>query len=48
MNLAAGDAIAVREFLLARGHGYVDYMLFLDGRAVGICEAKPAGFRCSP
>lgn len=44
MNLTAADAIAVREFKLRRGHGYVDYMLFLDGRAVGVCEAKPAGF----
>lgn len=43
MNLAAADAIAVREFKLAKGHGYVDYMLFLDGRPVGVCEAKPAG-----
>jgi type I restriction enzyme, R subunit len=32
MNLAAADAIAVREFKLDRGHGYVDYMLFLDGQ----------------
>src|SRR5437016_13470246 len=44
MNLAAGDAIAVREFKLQKGHGYVDYLLFLDGKAVGVCEAKPAGF----
>lgn len=44
MNLAAGNAIAVREFKLRKGHGFVDYMLFLDGHAVGICEAKPAGF----
>jgi type I restriction enzyme R subunit len=44
MNLAAGNAIAVREFKLAKGHGYVDYMLFLDGQAIGVCEAKPAGF----
>jgi type I restriction enzyme, R subunit len=44
MNLAAGDAIAVREFKLRKGHGFVDYMLFLDGQAVGVCEAKPAGF----
>jgi type I restriction enzyme, R subunit len=43
MNLAAGGAIAVREFKLAQGHGFVDYLLFLDGRAVGVCEAKPAG-----
>jgi type I restriction enzyme R subunit len=44
MNLAAGNAIAVREFKLAKGHGYVDYMLFLDGQAIGVCEEKPAGF----
>lgn len=43
MNLAAADAIAVREFKLDRGHGYVDDMLFLDGHPVGVCEAKPAG-----
>ena len=44
MNLSAGDAIAVREFKLHTGHGYVDYMLFLDGKAIGVCEAKPSGF----
>lgn len=44
MNLSAGAAIAVREFKLEKGHGYVDYLLFLDGKAVGVCEAKPAGF----
>lgn len=44
MNLAAGTAIAVREYRLRKGHGYVDYMLFLDGTAVGVCQAKPAGF----
>jgi hypothetical protein len=40
MNLAAADAIAVREFKLDRSHGYVDYMLFLDGHLVGVCEAN--------
>jgi type I restriction enzyme R subunit len=44
MNLAAHDAVAVREFKLHKGHGYVDYILFLDGKAIGVCEAKPAGF----
>lgn len=44
MNLAAAPAIAVREFKLRRGHGFVDYMLFLDGKPVGVCEAKPSGF----
>jgi len=33
MNLAAAAAVAVREFKLHKGHGFVDYMLFLDGKA---------------
>src|SRR5687768_5722240 len=37
-------AVAVREFRLERGRGYVDYLLFVDGKPVGVCEAKPAGF----
>src|SRR6266568_920931 len=44
MNLTAGDAIAVREFTLEKGHGFVDYLLFLDGNAIGVVEAKPAGY----
>jgi len=44
MNLTAAKAIAVCEFKLDKGHGFVDYLLFLDGKAVGVCEAKPAGF----
>src|SRR5213080_1013554 len=44
MNLTAGDAIAVREFKLEKGHGYVDYLLFVDGSALGVVEAKPAGY----
>src|SRR6266550_8188358 len=44
MNLTAGDAIAVREFKLEKGHGYVDYLLFIDGSPVGVVEAKPAGY----
>src|SRR5687768_4035802 len=44
MNLMAGDGIAVREFKLEQGHGYVDYLLFVDGNALGVVEAKPAGY----
>jgi len=43
MNLAAGLGVAVREFKLAAGHGFADYLLFVDARAIGVCEAKPAG-----
>ena len=43
MNLTL-PAVAVREFKLQRGHGFADYLLFVDGQAVGVCEAKKAGF----
>jgi type I restriction enzyme R subunit len=41
MNLAAGTGIAVREFPLATGEA--DYLLYADGRAIGVVEAKPEG-----
>ena len=47
LNLAAGRGVAVREFRLERGHGYADYLLFVDGKAVGVLEAKPAGYPLS-
>jgi len=43
MNLSAGTGVAVREFKMAKGHGFADYLLFFDGKAVGALEAKPAG-----
>ena len=44
MNLTAGNGVAVREFKLEKGHGFVDFLLFVDGYAVGVLEAKPAGY----
>ncbi|MGD9796819.1 MAG: SDR family NAD(P)-dependent oxidoreductase [Acidimicrobiia bacterium] len=43
MNLYAGQGVAVREFIMAPGHGRADYLLFVDGKAVGAIEAKPSG-----
>ncbi len=43
MNLSAGVGVAVREFKLKRNHGYADYLLFVNGKAVGVLEAKQAG-----
>ncbi|MBK9386164.1 MAG: DEAD/DEAH box helicase family protein [Planctomycetes bacterium] len=43
VNLAAGSGVAVREFPLASGHGFADYLLFVDGQAVGVLEAKKHG-----
>ncbi|MHB0980662.1 MAG: hypothetical protein ACYC5Q_11460 [Thermoleophilia bacterium] len=41
MHLSAGPGVAVREFPLQTG--FADYLLFLDGRAAGVIEAKPEG-----
>src|SRR5439155_20074074 len=43
VNLAAGQGVAVREFILKPPHGRVDYLLFVDRQPVGTIEAKPAG-----
>jgi type I restriction enzyme R subunit len=43
MNVSAGRGVAVREFKLVRGHGYADYLLFVDGKAAGVLEAKAKG-----
>jgi type I restriction enzyme R subunit len=43
LNLNAARGVAVREFILEEGHGRADYLLYVDGQAVGAIEAKPAG-----
>jgi type I restriction enzyme R subunit len=43
MNLYASQGVAVREFIMATGHGRADYLLFVDQKAVGAIEAKPSG-----
>ena len=41
INISAARGVAVREFPLATG--FADYMLYADGKAIGIVEAKPEG-----
>lgn len=43
LNLFAGQGIAVREAIMAAGHGRADYLLYVDRRVVGVIEAKPVG-----
>lgn len=43
LNLAAGRGIAVREFPLKKGHGFADYLLYIDRKAAGVVEAKKVG-----
>jgi type I restriction enzyme R subunit len=35
--------VAIREFPLKPGYGYSDYVLYVDGKAAGLIEAKKAG-----
>jgi type I restriction enzyme R subunit len=41
--LGVARGVAVREYPMAAGHGTADYLLFVDGGAVGVVEAKKAG-----
>jgi type I restriction enzyme, R subunit len=43
LNLFAGQGIAVREVVMAPGHGRVDYLLYVDRQVVGVIQAKPVG-----
>ena len=49
MNIHAGRGVAVREFPLRWREGaqvkrgFADYLLYADGWAIGVIEAKPAG-----
>lgn len=42
-NLDASRGVAIREFSLGKGFGEADYLLFADGQAVGVIEAKQEG-----
>ncbi|MBU0483576.1 MAG: DEAD/DEAH box helicase family protein [Proteobacteria bacterium] len=42
-NIFAGKGVAIREFPLKQGHGFADYLLYVDGKAAGVIEAKKTG-----
>ena len=42
-DLTAARGVALREFELNPGHGTADYLLYVDGKAAGIVEAKKQG-----
>ena len=42
-NIAASRGVAIREFPVQQGHGFADYLLYVDGQAAGVIEAKRAG-----
>ncbi|MDA1213911.1 MAG: DEAD/DEAH box helicase family protein [Planctomycetota bacterium] len=45
MNILANHGVAVREFRFTNGRA--DYMLYADGKAIGVVEAKPEGHTLS-
>lgn len=42
-DIHAARGVALREFELTAGHGTADYLLYLDGKAAGVIEAKKTG-----
>ncbi|NNG01241.1 MAG: DEAD/DEAH box helicase family protein [Desulfobacteraceae bacterium] len=42
-NIHGSRGVAIREFPLERGFGFADYLLYVDGKAAGIIEAKREG-----
>ncbi len=42
-NIHAARGVAIREFPLNPGYGFADYLLYIDGKAAGVIEAKKGG-----
>ena len=46
-NIFAKQGVAIREFQLESGHGVANYLLYVDGKAAGVIEAKKEGVTLS-
>jgi type I restriction enzyme, R subunit len=42
-NIHASRGVVLRNFPLKSGHGFADYLLYVDGSAAGVVEAKKVG-----
>jgi type I restriction enzyme R subunit len=42
-NIFASTGVAIRNFPLETGHGFADYLLYVNREAVGVIEAKKEG-----
>jgi type I restriction enzyme R subunit len=42
-DIRAARGVAIREFVLNEGHGFAEYLLYVDGKAAGVIEAKKEG-----
>lgn len=43
VHIHASQGVAIREFPLNPGHGVADYLLYVNGKACGVIEAKKEG-----
>ena len=39
-NIHAARGVVIREFPFNPGYGFADYLLYIDGKAAGLIEAK--------
>jgi len=42
-NITTHPGVAIREFRLKKGHGFADYIPYVDGKVAGVVEAKEQG-----
>ena len=42
-NIHAATGVAIREFPLNNGFGFADYLLYVNGKACGVIEARRSG-----
>lgn len=42
-NIHAARGVVIRNYPLSKGHGFADYLFYIDGRAAGVIEAKKVG-----
>ncbi len=42
-NIHAARGVVIRNFPLKSGHGFADYLFYVDGKAAGVIEAKKEG-----
>lgn len=42
-HISAHRGVAIREFPLKQGHGFADYLLYIDGRVARVIIAKKEG-----
>jgi len=42
-DISASRGLAIRNFPLKSGHGFADYLLYVNGSAAGMIEAKKEG-----